>query len=118
MRVTGYTPCFRMEAGAAGRDTRGMIRQHQFSKVELVSIVHPEKAMEEHDRMTGCAEEVLKKLGLAYRVMLLCTGDMGLVLAKLMIWKSGYLGRIPIVRFPAVQCAGLPGASYECEVPG
>src|SRR5262249_49759585 len=72
-RMTAWTQCFRSEAGAAGRDTRGMIRQHQFTKVELVSIVTPEKALEEHERMTSCAEEVLKRLGLPFRTMLLCT---------------------------------------------
>lgn len=77
IRMTAYTPCFRSEAGAAGKDTRGMIRQHQFSKVELVSIVAADKSQEEHERMTACAEEILKRLGLHYRVMLLCTGDMG-----------------------------------------
>jgi seryl-tRNA synthetase len=77
LRFTAYTPCFRAEAGAAGRDTRGMIRQHQFSKVELVSITTPEQSREELERMTGCAEEVLKRLGLPYRVIKLCTGDMG-----------------------------------------
>ena len=77
IRMTAYTPCFRSEAGAAGKDTRGMVRQHQFSKVELVSIVAADKSQEEHERMTACAEEILKRLGLHYRVMLLCTGDMG-----------------------------------------
>jgi seryl-tRNA synthetase len=77
LRFTAYTPCFRAEAGAAGRDTRGMIRQHQFSKVELVSITTPEQSREELERMTGCAERVLQKLGLHYRVMRLCAGDMG-----------------------------------------
>ena len=77
LRMTSYTPCFRAEAGAAGRDTRGMIRQHQFSKVELVSIVTPEQAEAEHERMLGCAEEVLKRLNLHFRTMILCTGDMG-----------------------------------------
>lgn len=77
IRLTAYSACFRSEAGAAGRDTRGMIRNHQFSKVELVSIVHPSKGEEELERMTSVAEAVLKKLGLAYRVMLLSTGDMG-----------------------------------------
>jgi seryl-tRNA synthetase len=77
IRMTAHTPCFRSEAGSAGRDTRGMIRQHQFSKVELVSIVSADKSEEEHERMTACAEEILKRLGLHYRVMLLCTGDMG-----------------------------------------
>uniref|UniRef100_UPI0035B4F516 serine--tRNA ligase n=1 Tax=Rhodoblastus sp. TaxID=1962975 RepID=UPI0035B4F516 len=74
-RVTAGTACFRAEAGAAGRDTRGIIRQHQFSKVELVSITTPEQSLAEHERMTACAEEVLKRLGLPYRVVLLCTGD-------------------------------------------
>ena len=77
IRMTAYTPCFRSEAGAAGKDTRGMVRQHQFSKVELVSVVAADKSQEEHERMTACAEEILKRLGLHYRVMLLCTGDMG-----------------------------------------
>jgi len=77
LRYTAFTPCFRAEAGAAGRDTRGMIRQHQFSKVELVSVTTPEQSRAELDRMLGCAENVLKRLGLHYRVMTLCTGDMG-----------------------------------------
>lgn len=77
LRFTAYTPCFRSEAGAAGKDTRGMIRQHQFSKVELVSITSQDKSAEEHERMTNAAEEILKSLELPYRVMLLCTGDMG-----------------------------------------
>lgn len=77
LRFTAFTPCFRQEAGAAGRDTRGMIRMHQFYKVELVSIVTPDKSMEEHERMTNCAEEVLKRLDLPYRVMNLCAGDIG-----------------------------------------
>jgi len=77
LRLTAYTPCFRAEAGAAGRDTRGMIRQHQFGKVEMVSITRPEQSAEEHERMTACAEKVLQKLDLAYRTMALCTGDMG-----------------------------------------
>lgn len=76
-RYTSHTPCFRSEAGSAGKDTRGMIRQHQFSKVELVSITKPEDSNAEHERMLGCAEEVLKRLGLHYRVMLLCAGDTG-----------------------------------------
>jgi len=77
LRLTALTLCFRSEAGASGRDTRGMIRQHQFYKVELVSITTPEASEAEHERMTGCAEAVLKALGLPYRTMLLCTGDMG-----------------------------------------
>lgn len=76
-RMTADTPCFRAEAGAAGRDTRGLIRMHQFRKVELVSITTPEQSHAEHERMVGCAEEVLKRLELPYRVMLLCAGDMG-----------------------------------------
>jgi seryl-tRNA synthetase len=77
LRLTALTPCFRSEAGASGRDTRGMIRQHQFLKVELVSVTAPEQSEAEHERMTSCAEAVLKRLGLPFRTMLLCTGDMG-----------------------------------------
>ena len=92
LRFAAWTPCFRSEAGAAGRDTRGMIRQHQFSKVELVSIAHPDAAAEEHERMTRCAETVLQRLGLAYRVVLLCAGDMGASARKtydLEVWLPG-----------------------------
>jgi seryl-tRNA synthetase len=92
LRFTAYTPCFRSEAGAAGKDTRGMIRQHQFSKVELVSIAHPENSAEEHERMTACAETVLKRLGLAYRVVVLSTGDMGFAAQKtydIEVWLPG-----------------------------
>ncbi|MBA4131336.1 MAG: serine--tRNA ligase [Hyphomicrobium sp.] len=92
MRVTAWTPCFRSEAGAAGRDTRGMIRQHQFSKVELVSITTPEKSLEEHERMTACAEGILKALGLPFRTVLLCTGDMGFASQKtydIEVWLPG-----------------------------
>ncbi len=77
MRMTAHTPCFRAEAGSAGRDVRGMIRQHQFYKVELVSVTTPENSSEEHEYMVHCAEEVLKRLDLPFRTMLLCTGDMG-----------------------------------------
>lgn len=77
LRMTALTPCFRSEAGSAGRDTRGMLRQHQFNKVELVSITTPETSADEHERMLTCAEEVLKRLGIHYRVMMLCSGDMG-----------------------------------------
>lgn len=77
LRYTALTPCFRSEAGASGRDTRGMIRQHQFNKVELVSITTPEQSADEHERMVGCAEAVLKRLELPFRTMLLCRGDMG-----------------------------------------
>ncbi len=92
MRLTAWTPCFRSEAGSAGRDVRGMIRQHQFSKVELVSITTPEQSLDEHERMTASAEEVLKRLGLPYRVMLLCTGDMGFASQKtydIEVWLPG-----------------------------
>ena len=77
MRLTAFTPCFRAEAGSAGRDTRGLIRQHQFSKVELVTITTPENSKTELERMTGCAETILQRLGLAYRVLRLCSGDTG-----------------------------------------
>ncbi len=77
LRYTAYTPCFRSEAGSAGKDTRGLIRMHQFSKVEVVSITAPEKSKEEHERLTSCAENILKKLGLSYRVVALCSGDIG-----------------------------------------
>ena len=92
MRLTACTPCFRAEAGAAGKDTRGMIRQHQFTKVELVSITTPEKSKEEHERMLSCAEEVLKTLDLHYRVVTLCTGDMGFAAQKtydIEVWLPG-----------------------------
>ena len=92
LRYTAYTPCFRSEAGSAGRDTRGMIRQHQFSKVELVSIVMPEDGEDELERMTNCAETILQKLDLPYRVMMLCTGDMGFSARKtydLEVWLPG-----------------------------
>ncbi len=92
LRVTAYTPCFRSEAGAAGKDTRGMIRQHQFTKVELVSITHPDRSNDEHERMTACAEEVLKRLDLPYRVMLLSAGDMGFSARKtydIEVWLPG-----------------------------
>ncbi|CAN7205776.1 serine--tRNA ligase [Bosea sp. LjRoot9] len=91
-RYTALTPCFRSEAGSAGRDTRGMLRQHQFEKVELVSITTPETSREEHERMLACAEAVLKKLDLHYRVMTLCTGDMGFASQKtydIEVWLPG-----------------------------
>jgi len=92
MRLTALTPCFRAEAGAAGRDTRGMIRQHQFTKVELVSITTPENSQDEHERMLACAEEVLRQLDLHYRVMTLCAGDMGFAAQKtydIEVWMPG-----------------------------
>ncbi|RZJ00112.1 MAG: serine--tRNA ligase, partial [Haliea sp.] len=82
IKLTAHTPCFRSEAGSAGRDTRGMIRQHQFDKVEMVQITHPDRSDEALEQMTGHAEAVLQKLGLPYRVMLLCTGDMGFGASK------------------------------------
>jgi seryl-tRNA synthetase len=92
MRLTACTPCFRAEAGAAGKDTRGMIRQHQFTKVELVSITTPEQSLAEHERMLSSAEEVLRRLGLHYRVVTLCTGDMGFASQKtydIEVWLPG-----------------------------
>jgi seryl-tRNA synthetase len=91
-RYTAMTWCFRSEAGSAGKDTRGMIRQHQFTKVELVSVTHPDKSEAEHDRMTGIAEEVLKRLGLPFRTVVLCTGDMGFAARKthdIEVWLPG-----------------------------
>jgi seryl-tRNA synthetase len=92
LRFTAWTPCFRSEAGAAGKDTRGMLRQHQFYKVELVSIAHPENSEEEHERMTACAEAVLTRLGLPFRTVVLCTGDMGFASKKtydIEVWLPG-----------------------------
>ena len=92
IRLTACTPCFRAEAGAAGKDTRGMIRQHQFTKVELVSIATPEQSRDEHERMLACAEEVLRRLDLHYRVVTLCTGDMGFAAQKtydIEVWLPG-----------------------------
>lgn len=92
MRFTAWSPCFRAEAGAAGKDTRGMIRLHQFSKVELVSITVPEQSDAEHERMTACAEEILKRLGLPFRTVVLSTGDMGFAARKtydIEVWLPG-----------------------------
>ncbi len=92
LRFTALTPCFRSEAGSAGRDTRGMLRQHQFNKVELVSITDAESSLAEHERMTECAETVLKKLGLPFRTVVLCTGDMGFGAQKtydIEVWLPG-----------------------------
>ena len=115
LRFTALTPCFRAEAGAAGRDTRGMLRQHQFNKVELVSITTPDQSTEEHERMLACAEKVLQKLGLHYRVMTLCTGDMGFASQKtydIEVWDAG-AGHVPrdfellgLRRFPGSAHAG------------
>jgi seryl-tRNA synthetase len=92
IRLAALTPCFRSEAGSAGRDVRGMLRQHQFTKVEMVSITHPDASDAEHERMTRCAETVLEKLELPYRRMLLCAGDTGFSAAKtydLEVWLPG-----------------------------
>lgn len=92
LRFTALTPCFRSEAGAAGKDTRGMLRQHQFNKVELVSVTHPDESEAEHERMTAAAEEVLKRLDIAYRVMVLSSGDMGFSARKtydIEVWLPG-----------------------------
>lgn len=92
LRFVAHTPCFRSEAGSAGRDTRGMLRQHQFWKVELVSITDEKNSVNEHERMTSCAEEILKRLGLPYRVMLLCSKDMGFSATKTYdfeVWLPG-----------------------------
>ncbi len=92
VRVAALTPCFRSEAGAAGKDTRGMLRQHQFDKVEMVSVTHPGRSEQELERMTACAEEVLKRLGLHYRVVVLSTGDMGFAARKtydIEVWLPG-----------------------------
>ena len=110
IKLTAHSPCFRSEAGSYGRDTRGMIRQHQFDKVEMVQIVHPEKSYEALEEMTGHAEAVLQKLGLPYRVMRLCTGDMGFGAAKtydLEVWlpaQNTYRDQL------GLQLRGLPGA--------
>ena len=92
IRMTALTPCFRSEAGAAGKDTKGLIRQHQFEKIELVSIVRPQDSVAEHERMTGAAESILQALNLPYRKLLLCTGDMGDSARKtydLEVWLPG-----------------------------
>ena len=92
LRYTAWTPCFRSEAGSAGKDTKGMIRQHQFTKVELVSIVAPEQSEAEHERMTACAEEILRRLELPYRVMVLCSADTGFAARKtydIEVWLPG-----------------------------
>ncbi len=112
LRVTAGTPCFRLEAGSAGRDTRGMIRQHQFSKVELVSITRPEESAAEHERMTACAEEVLKRLGLHYRVMTLCTGDMGFASQKtydIEVWLPGQADGDTQGRFREISSCSVCG---------
>ncbi|WP_291737544.1 serine--tRNA ligase, partial [Leisingera sp. F5] len=91
-RYVAHTQCFRSEAGSAGKDTSGMLRQHQFEKVEMVSVTHPDKSGEEHERMTRCAENILERLGLPYRTIVLCTGDMGFGARKthdIEVWVPG-----------------------------
>ena len=113
MRVTALTPCFRSEAGASGKDTHGMIRQHQFDKVELVSIVRPDQSMDEHERMTGAAEDILKRLNLAYRVVTLATGDLGFSARKtydIEVWLPGQ-------NFQLFQLRGFSGPAHEHPVP-
>ncbi|UWQ51272.1 serine--tRNA ligase [Leisingera caerulea] len=91
-RYVAHTQCFRSEAGSAGKDTAGMLRQHQFEKVEMVSVTHPDKSVEEHERMTRCAEDILERLGLPYRTIVLCTGDMGFGARKthdIEVWVPG-----------------------------
>ena len=92
LRLTALTDCYRSEAGAAGRDTRGMMRQHQFRKVELVSVVAPDASTAEHERMTGCAEAVLRALELTFRRVVLCAGDTSATAARRSIWKCGCRG--------------------------
>ena len=103
LSVTGYTPCFRSEAGSYGKDVRGIIRQHQFQKVELVKFTRPEQSYEQHEQLTRDAETFLQKLGLHYRTMLLSTGDMGASPPKLTIWKCGCRDRNFIARFLPAQ---------------
>ena len=113
-RFTAWTPCFRAEAGAAGKDTRGMIRQHQFSKVELVSITTPEQSDAEHERMTDCAQEVLKRLGLHHRVMTLCAGDMGFAAQEDLRHRGLAAGAEAVPRdLVLLELRRLPGAAHE-----
>lgn len=107
IKMTAHTPCFRSEAGSYGRDTRGLIRMHQFDKVEMVQIVRPEDSMAALEEMTGHAEKVLQLLGLPYRKIILCTGDMGLVLAKLTTWKYGSRHRTPTARSLPAPTSGI-----------
>ena len=114
LRFTAYTPCFRAEAGAAGKDTRGMIRMHQFDKVELVSITTPEQSNAEHERMTDAAQEILKQLDLHHRVVTLCTGDMGFSAQQDLRHRSLAAGAEPLPRdFVLLELRRLPGAAHE-----
>lgn len=105
LKFTAHTPCFRSEAGSHGRDTRGLIRQHQFEKVEMVNIATAEQSDALLEAMTGQAEDILQQLNLPYRVVQLCTGDMGFAAQKLMILKCGCLAKILIVKSLAAQTA-------------
>jgi len=107
LRFAALTPCFRSEAGAAGRDTRGLIRQHQFDKVEMVSITTPEASAEEHERMTACAETILERLGLPYRRMLLARATWASAQSALMIWKSGCRASSAIAKFRVARPAAI-----------
>ena len=114
LSLVAYTPCFRSEAGSYGKDVRGIIRQHQFQKVELVKFARPEQSNEEHERLTGHAEEILHRLELPYRKMLLCAGDTGAASSKtydLEVWLPG-TGAVP-GDFFLLQLRGLPGAASE-----
>ena len=118
MRLTALTPCFRAEAGAAGKDTRGMIRQHQFTKVELVSITTPEASKDEHERMLSCAEEVLRRLDLHYRVMTLCAGDMGFASQKTYDIEVWLPGPKPVPRdLLLLDLRRVPGSPHERALP-
>ena len=117
MRLTAWTPCFRSEAGAAGKDTRGMIRQHQFSKVELVSITTPDKSLDEHERMTSCAEEVLKRLGLPFRTMLLCHRRHGICVAENLRHRGLAAGTECLSRdFELLRLRRFPGTADGCAL--
>ena len=106
IKLTAHTPCFRSEAGSYGRDTRGMIRQHQFDKVEMVQIVHPDQSYEALEEMVGHAENILQKLGLPYRVITLCTGDMGFsARPRPTTWKCGCRRKTPTAKFRRCRTA-------------
>lgn len=112
IKMTAHTPCFRSEAGSYGRDTRGLIRMHQFDKVEMVQIVRPEDSMAALEEMTGHAEKVLQLLGLPYRKIILCTGDMGFGACKTYDPKYGSRHRTPTVRSLPAPTFGISGTSY------
>ena len=119
LRLTALTPCFRSEAGAAGKDTKGMIRQHQFTKVELVSITTPEESDAEHERMVGCAEAVLQRLELPYRVMALASGDTGFARAADLRPRGLAAGPGRLSRdLQLLELRRLPGPAHERALPG